>query len=112
MSVLLQDFSKVKNKFKFLFFEHSKVFCDFNFLALPFYFGKTQNVINYYRFEGTIINYTKLKNSSSFYLVFRLNSTYSLKIRSDNLFEFSSFNFANIFSSKKYYGYLLHLSFN
>lgn len=97
----------VKDSFKFLFLENKKIFCDLNFLSLPFYFGKNKKFLRYFRFESSIINYTKLKNSSSFYLIFKLHSTASLKVRADNLFELSSLSFSTIFKSKKYYGYLL-----
>jgi hypothetical protein len=69
---------------------------------LPFYFCYHEKRVRYYRFGTAALNYTKLKDLSSFYLIFALSPGYSMNIRVNLLFNIAGFVFSNIFASKKY----------
>lgn len=111
MNNFIKDLNILKNNYTFLSLTDRKLFFSFNILALPFYFDEATNFSNYYRFSAPLVNYTRIKNSPSFYLIFKLQSDKVLKVMAENFVELLYYSSSNIFKSKKYFGYLLENSF-
>lgn len=83
-----------------------------NYLAsVPFYFTQGVSKSMYYRFEAPMVNYCRIKNFPSQYLLFQLTADKTFKVLGQNFLDLSFLDRESLLKSKKFFGFLLDSGF-
>lgn len=100
------NLKKINENVSFGMMDMLKIKGNLNFLALPFYFGQERESLKYYRFKCLVLNYDEVKKIGASSLILNSSLTSFFKMRVDNLYDLTSFNFSEIFLVNKFFHFL------